>query len=302
MTVFIDGKKPNEMSLAGVSLADVLCFACRDEIDEALDVMRMRRLEPILASEGTGTRFESHEEFEYMSVRIPDFDDVFEAPSRADIFLFENKLLLIHDEIPPIAAFINSIEYSQRPLPPEEALYLFFSKLLEQDERMLEDIEDEIVELEDDIAADESEDYVRIISNLRRRLLALKRYYQGLFEMFEDLEENPNNLISRDRLHMFRLHTNRADRLADMVLHLRDYVTQVREAYQTQMDISLNQTMRLFTVITAVFLPLTLITGWYGMNLEMPEYDIPFFYPVLIGVCLLIAAGCLYYFKRKKWF
>ncbi len=86
------------------------------------------------------------------------------------------------------------------------------------------------------------------------------------------------------------------------MLHLLDYVTQVREAYQAEVDLNLNQTMKLFTVLAAVFLPLTLIVGWYGMNFDMPEYHWAWGYPVVIVVSILMVVACILYFKRKKWF
>ena len=60
--------------------------------------------------------------------------------------------------------------------------------------------------------------------------------------------------------------------------------------------------MKVFTVITAIFLPLTLIAGWYGMNLSMPEYSWAWGYPVVIAVSILIVIAEILYFKRHKWF
>ena len=60
--------------------------------------------------------------------------------------------------------------------------------------------------------------------------------------------------------------------------------------------------MRFFTVITAVFLPLTLIAGWYGMNLRMPELKSALTYPIIIGVSLAFIVISLIYCKRKGWF
>jgi magnesium transporter len=59
--------------------------------------------------------------------------------------------------------------------------------------------------------------------------------------------------------------------------------------------------MRVFTVITAVFLPLTLIVGWYGMNLRMPELASPVTYPIIIGVSLVFLFVSLVYSKYKGW-
>ncbi len=60
--------------------------------------------------------------------------------------------------------------------------------------------------------------------------------------------------------------------------------------------------MRVFTVIAAIFLPLSLIAGWYGMNLDMPEYASPHTYPIVIAASLVIVLWCLWLFRKKKWF
>ena len=77
----------------------------------------------------------------------------------------------------------------------------------------------------------------------------------------------------------------------------------MREAYQAQIDIEQNNLMRLFTVITTVFQPLTLLAGWYGMNFpNMPEMHWKYSYPVFIGISLLVCLSLLAIFKKKRWF
>ena len=77
----------------------------------------------------------------------------------------------------------------------------------------------------------------------------------------------------------------------------------MRDAYQAQIDIEQNNLMRIFTVITAVFLPLTLMVGWYGMNFKyMPELEWQYSYPVFIVVSVLVCIVLLIIFKKKKWF
>ena len=96
--------------------------------------------------------------------------------------------------------------------------------------------------------------------------------------------------------------TNRINRLFQGVNNLRDYVTQVREAYQAQVDINQNTLMKLFTVVTTIFLPLTLIVGWYGMNFNMPEYSLSYGYSVVIIISISIVVICIVWFKKNKWF
>lgn len=60
--------------------------------------------------------------------------------------------------------------------------------------------------------------------------------------------------------------------------------------------------MKIFTVVTVLVLPLSLLTGWYGMNFTgMPELGWKYGYPAVIAVSALIVAGLVWYFKRKKW-
>jgi magnesium transporter len=60
--------------------------------------------------------------------------------------------------------------------------------------------------------------------------------------------------------------------------------------------------MTVLTVVTAIFMPLTLIVGWYGMNFKyMPELDSVWGYPAVIVISILIVVFCLIFFKRKKW-
>ena len=85
-------------------------------------------------------------------------------------------------------------------------------------------------------------------------------------------------------------------------MNLRESVTQVRESYQAQVDINLNHIMRIFTVITTICLPLTLIVGWYGMNFDMPEYNWNHSYGMVIILSIAVVSMSIIFFKKKGWF
>ena len=76
----------------------------------------------------------------------------------------------------------------------------------------------------------------------------------------------------------------------------------MREEYQSQLSIQQNDLMRVFTIVTVIFLPLTLIAGWYGMNFTgMPELTWKFGYPAVIAISAIISVILVIIFKRKKW-
>jgi magnesium transporter len=170
------------------------------------------------------------------------------------------------------------------------------------DNIILKEIESRIALLEEQVMEEALRNFTKEIIELRKQLLFLKRYYEPLLDIAEGLEENENGLIEDRALKYFSILKNRIERLNNNVLHLRDYVTQVREAYQAQVDISLNHTMKLFTVITAIFLPLTLIAGWYGMNFTyMPELKWIYGYPFVFALSAVVVAISLSYFKKHKF-
>ncbi len=83
---------------------------------------------------------------------------------------------------------------------------------------------------------------------------------------------------------------------------IADHTVQIRDVYNSHLEIKQNRIMTILTVVTTIFMPLTLIAGWYGMNFRyMPELDAIWGYPVIIFVSILIVVGSLLFFKKKKW-
>ena len=142
----------------------------------------------------------------------------------------------------------------------------------------------------------------REITDSRRSLLRFLSVYQQLNDMCVILTEDSANLLSAEyRQHLARLQAH-IDRLYDHTRILREYALQIREFHQAQLDLKQNDTMRILTVVTTLFMPLTLLTGWYGMNFSyMPELMHPFSYFILIALCLLIVGGEIWFFKKKGW-
>jgi magnesium transporter len=185
----------------------------------------------------------------------------------------------------------------------DRMLSTFFERLTAQDVVFLDKIEQEISNLENAlISSKRQKNCVKEIISLRKRLLVLKRYYEQLLNVLDELQQNENDTLHGNSLRYFKIYAGRVERLYHSVLNLRDYVTQVREAYQAEVDISLNNIMKIFTVITAIFLPLTLIVGWYGMNLNLPEFQWSFGYPFVIILSVAVVVLCLIIFKKRKWF
>jgi magnesium transporter len=89
---------------------------------------------------------------------------------------------------------------------------------------------------------------------------------------------------------------------AETVETYRELVAGVMEVNLSAASNRLNKVMKVLTIISTIFIPLTFIVGVYGMNFHfMPELDIPLAYPITWGIMLLIALGMIIFFKRRKW-
>ena len=134
---------------------------------------------------------------------------------------------------------------------------------------------------------------------IRRELLNLRSYYDEIMDLGKELEENENGIFLERHLKYFGTLTDRADRLMSKKQHLLEYAQQVKEAYQSQIAARQNNNMQFLTVISTIFFPLTLITGWFGMNF----YDMPGLKSGYYSVCVLsvvVVVVSLHFFKKKK--
>ena len=183
----------------------------------------------------------------------------------------------------------------------ERFIYDFLEQIIHTDLSLLERYEGELDEIDKEVAEDRKADLVKL-DDIRWYLRELKRHYDHLIDLAQELEENENNFFKANNIRYFKLFSSRVSRLYDMVNSLLDYSMQIRDTYESKLDVKQNSIMTVLTVVTTIFMPLTLIAGWYGMNFRyMPELESKFGYPGVIIVSILIAAGCLIYFKHKKW-
>ena len=194
-------------------------------------------------------------------------------------------------------------QYVRGAVENQQLLYRFFAGLCKDDMAYLEKLEARINEGESVILEGRAkEDAPKRISAWRRELLRLKRYYEQLDTIFDEVCDNDNGLLAEDILRRLAVLGRRTDRYLQKVCSLQELVAQLREAYQSQLAIQQNDLMRVFTIVTVLFLPLTLITGWFGMNFaNMPELQSAWGYPAIIAASVLLVAGLLWFFKHKKW-
>ncbi len=271
-----------------------------DEIDKYGDELHQFTYNQIKGH--SNDRFECHKgvnliSFDWIDVRNPEMD-----PSEIIIYFSADRLIFFCENDFVLKLVNDIVEKKElKDETNEMILYTFFSEIIKTDTDNLEKLEDEVTAVEESVVLQVKEEAAKEIVDYRNITRTLRKYYDELGLITDGLSDNENGLISENYTKHFTILEHRVNTLIDNVKNLREYVTQVREAYQAQIDIEQNRIMKVFTIISGIFLPLTLLVGWYGMNLRMPEFRWTYGYPLAIILSVVIVIVCLIFFKRKKW-
>jgi magnesium transporter len=185
----------------------------------------------------------------------------------------------------------------------EKIMFGILENLVLSGNHYLEIAEKRIFDMEQNlINGMNTKDLNKDIFELKKDLSSLMNYYEQLYNIGEELQGNQNQLFDDEDLRYFKIFTDKAKRLNHNIYGMNENLIHLREALDAVMNYNLNRIMKIFTVVTAVFMPLTFIVGWYGMNFTyMPEIHWIYGYPMVIVVSIIVIVVCLILFKRKKF-
>ena len=229
------------------------------------------------------------------------------CPSEDDLkfaFVLDEKGIVFIDDTGAASAIVEGVMRTKKwKLPSlERFLYDFLDQIVKDDLRLMEKYESELDSMEQAIIDGDENLPSGRLNDIRNDIRYLRIHYEQLMDLAAEFEENENGFFKYENLRFFRLFINRAERLHEASMSLRDYTMQLRDLYKAHLDIKQNRIMTVLTVVTTIFMPLTLIAGWYGMNFHfMPELNWKWSYPVVIILSIAIAVGSLLFFKKKKW-
>ncbi len=239
-------------------------------------------------------------------LNIIDQEDIYSPRDRVAMILKKNLFLIviIRDEDHSIDGVLQGAiqRFSPEVTTLEKLIYGFLDGMVAMDSKLLEQKEFVIEAMEEDIHDGEIErEFIGSILGFKKEVTILRNYYEQLLEISELLTENENQMFCNTELRYFQLFTAKVERLRNYCLELKENLVQVREAYSSTLDYSINSVMKMFTVVTTIFQPLTLITGWYGMNfIGMPELTWRYGYLMVIILSVVVVCFCLWWFRRKR--
>jgi magnesium transporter len=202
-----------------------------------------------------------------------------------------------------IRGWIDSKGAHVRNSGADYLIYLLLDAVVEGYFDVLEVLNERIDTLEEQVIAQTSQEHLTAIREIKKSLLRLNRYIWPLRDVASIMGKESTPLITASTEPYLRDVYNHIAQAIDSTETSRELLSSLTDLHISNTSYKLNEIMKVLTIISTIFIPLTFIAGVYGMNFQhMPELAWPWGYGVIWIVMLLISGCMVYYFKRKKWF
>lgn len=181
-------------------------------------------------------------------------------------------------------------------------LYTLVDAIVDQYFVVLEVLGEKIEALQDLVVSDPKPETLRQMHALKRQLLFLRRAVWPLREATNNLSRSECPPLQESTKVFFRDVYDHVVQIVDTIETLREMVSASLDIYLSSISYRLNVVMKVLTIITTIFMPLTFIVGVYGMNFEhMPELQWEWGYPAVWALMVLVGVGMLLLFRKKRW-
>ena len=251
---------------------------------------------------------EVYDDYTFTELRIVSQNNLTRTEDSVALYIMKNMILVVDVEDYDGSTkdkFLKAVNrYSYSAVTLEKVLYGFFDALIANDFKFIEDLGNDITKLEELVIKGAAEDNFNLdLLQIKKELLTMHNYYEQLLDITDAIEENENDIFDGEDLWYIANVGQKITRLKEDADSLSASVTHLQDAYSASLDLKLNNTMKLFTAITSIFFPLTLIVGWYGMNFKyMPEFEWKYGYIFVIVLSVSVVTVLTALGKKKKWF
>ncbi len=250
-------------------------------------------------------RFEVYEDFSFSSMEFINLSQSKKNDNRVVFIIKKNIFIAIILE--DTNRFVESIlkealKIEANNLTLDRYISLVFNRMIDGTEDLIDKYEDKILALEDKVINNSNQkDMNNYIFKIKRILSYYLKYYKSLNRFVDLIKENYEIITDSFECRYMEIFGTRVERFISDIEYLLDALIHIQDLYTTSLDYSLNNIMKVFTVVTTIFLPLTLVTGWYGMNFKnMPELTWKYGYLGVIVFSVIVVLLCIVFFKKKK--
>jgi magnesium transporter len=206
------------------------------------------------------------------------------------------------DVFEPVRQRIQSGKGRIRKLQTDYLAYALMDAIVDNYFSVLEQLSEQIDHVEEEVVEAPTMQTLKTVHMLKQELIFLRRCVWPMREVVNTLLRDESDLVRDDTKLFLRDLYDHAIHVIDTVETLRDIVAGMLEVYLSSVSNKLNQVMKVLTVMSSIFIPLTFVAGVYGMNFQyMPELQWKYGYPAAMLGMLTVALGLLGLFRKKEW-
>ncbi|PZT53510.1 magnesium/cobalt transporter CorA [Paenibacillus silvae] len=259
-------------------------------------------VEDCLSDEEQRPKIEIYENHYFIVINSIRFDDEEIFLRAVNLFLGRHFIISVTKQKVSELRMLKPILWEQEISSPDRFLYLLVDLIVDNYFTVGDRIEARIEKLEEDILMHTKKSHLNEIIGLRSEILWLKKVLGPQKEVINTLNKKDLRLIDDQLQKYFSDIYENAVKISETFETYRDLMGNLREAYQSSIANRANEIMRVFTAITTVFMPLTVITGIYGMNFDnMPELHWRYGYYAVIGLMITLGLTMFFIFRKKDW-
>ena len=253
-------------------------------------------------------RIDYFNDYIFMLVNIIDHEELQILSKELDIFLGKDFIITVYKS--PIKMLIELVDDIRENKNcqllndlknPAIVLYYILDRVIVKNYNLISDLEGKGDKIELDILKEPNSEQLNELLFIRRETYKLRKLLKPLRYIGDTLLLNENGIISEDCIDYFRNANRKLEKLMMSLDNLSQELAMVREAYESEIANKTNELMKVFTIITAIFLPLELITAVFSMSFDyMPFKGYVFGFYGLIIFLLTVALSLLGIFKLKR--
>jgi magnesium transporter len=293
------------LNMVGLGSAELL-----QELGETLGLHRLA-LEDVM-NVPQRTKHDDYGDHQFMVARLP-IETTHLVTEQLSVFAREQFIVTIQEKpgdcFDPVRRRIREGRVRIRNSGPDYLLYAILDALIDSYFPLLESIAATLDEMEGWVYENPQKDHAEQLHGLKRDLVTCRRYIWPLKELTAGLLRPDASYLADETRDYVRDCHDHVSQALDLVDSYSDVASGLMDFYLSMMSQRMNEVMQVLTVIATIFIPLSFITGLYGMNFDptvspwnMPELGWRYGYPMALGLIVACVLGMLVYFRRRGWF
>ena len=259
-------------------------------------------------------KVEDHDRYLFLTLRMLEYNEQDHAVEAEQLSMVVGSNFLlsfqetIGDVFDPVRKRIRTNSKRIHSSGPDYLAYALMDCVVDHYFAVLEKLGQEIEALEEEVTQEPDRDTLKRIHRSKRQLILIRQAVWPLREVISSLSRGESPLFHENTHIYLRDVYDHTIQVIEALESLREILNSMLDVYLSNLNHRLNEVIKVLTIITTIFIPLSFIAGIYGMNFNpdsgpwsMPELNWAWGYPAALGLMAVVAGVMLLYFKRKKW-